>query len=148
MKRTDIPGATVIMNREEIREKTMQLIYQMDITGEFDYTRLSPVDEDAKILNKAQALNTLNAVKDHIDEIDDVIRACLDKWSFSSVARTDLAILRTALAEMMYVDSIPSSVSINEAVKLSRKYSDEKSYAFVNSVLGKADKYLARRDQD
>ena len=148
MKRTDIPGATVIMNREEIREKTMQLIYQMDITGEFDYTRLSPVDEDAKILNKAQALNTLNAVKDHIDEIDDVIRACLDKWSFSRVARTDLAILRTALAEMMYVDSIPSSVSINEAVKLSRKYSDEKSYAFVNSVLSKADKYLAQRDQD
>lgn len=130
------------MNREEIREKTMQLIYQMDITGEFDYEKLSPVEENARILGKKQALLTLQAVRDHIDEIDDVIRASLDKWSFDRVARTDLAILRTAVAEMMYVDSVPSGVSINEAVNLSRKFSDERSYAFVNSVLSKADKYL------
>ena len=130
------------MNREEIREKTMQLIYQMDITGEFDYEKLSPVEENARILGKKQALLTLQAVRDHIEEIDDVIRASLDKWSFDRVARTDLAILRTAVAEMMYVDSVPSGVSINEAVNLSRKFSDERSYAFVNSVLSKADKYL------
>ncbi|MBQ6455757.1 MAG: transcription antitermination factor NusB [Mogibacterium sp.] len=130
------------MNREEIREKTMQLIYQMDITGEFDYEKLSPVEENARILGKKQALLTLQAVRDHIDEIDDVIRASLDKWSFDRVARTDLAILRTAVAEMMYVDSVPSGVSINEAVNLSRKFSDERSYAFVNSVLSKADKHL------
>lgn len=130
------------MNREEIREKTMQLIYQMDITGEFDYEKLSPVEENARILGKKQALLTLQAVRDHIDEIDDVIKASLDKWSFDRVARTDLAILRTAVAEMMYVDSVPSGVSINEAVNLSRKFSDERSYAFVNSVLSKADKYL------
>ena len=130
------------MNREEIREKTMQLIYQMDITGEFDYEKLSPVEENARILGKKQALLTLQAVRAHIDEIDDVIRASLDKWSFDRVARTDLAILRTAVAEMMYVDSVPSGVSINEAVNLSRKFSDERSYAFVNSVLSKADKHL------
>ena len=130
------------MNREEIREKTMQLIYQMDITGEFDYEKLSPVEENARILGKKQALLTLQAVRDHIEEIDDVIRASLDKWSFDRVARTDLAILRTAVAEMMYVDSVPSGVSINEAVNLSRKFSDERSYAFVNSVLSKADKHL------
>lgn len=130
------------MNREQIREKTMQLIYQMDITGEFDYEKLNPVDEDAGVLNRKQALATLEAVRDHIGEIDDVIRSNLDRWSFDRVARTDLAILRTAVAEMMYVDSVPRSVSINEAVNLSKRFSDEKSYAFVNSVLSKVDKHL------
>lgn len=136
------------MNREEIREKTMQLIYQMDITGDFDYTRQHPVDENLKIMNKKQAVDTLEAVKSHIGEIDDVIRANLDRWSFDRVARTDLAILRTALAEMMYVESIPCSVSINEAVRMAKRFSDEKSYAFVNSVLSKADKYLKNRTTD
>ncbi len=130
------------MNREEIREKTMQLIYQMDINGEFDFAKLSPIDENAKIMNKKQAVATLEAVRDHIAEIDDVIKANLDKWSFDRVARTDLAILRTAVAEMMFVDSVPNSVSINEAVKLAKRFCEEKSYAFVNSVLSKADKYL------
>lgn len=134
------------MNREQIREKTMQLIYQMDITGEFDYAKLNPVDEDAGILNKKQALPTLEAIRDHIGEIDDVIRSNLDRWSFDRVARTDLAILRTAVAEMMYVDSIPRSVSINEAVNLSKRFSDEKSYAFVNSVLSKVEKYLKSKE--
>ena len=136
------------MNREEIREKTMQLIYQMDVTGDFDYTNASPVDENTKIMNKKQAVDTLNAVRDHIGEIDDVIRACLDRWSFERVARTDLAILRTAVAEMMFVDSIPNSVSINEAIKMAKRFCEEKSYAFVNSVLSKVDKYLKNADKD
>lgn len=135
------------MNREEIREKTMQLIYQMDITGEFDYSKLSLVDEDADVLEQDQAIAVLDAVRDHNREIDDVIRANLDRWSFDRVARTDLAILRTAVAEMMYVDSIPRSVSINEAVNLSKIFSDEKSYAFVNSVLSKIDKYLRKTEK-
>lgn len=133
------------MKREEIREKTMQLIYQMDITGEFDYSRLTPVDETLKILTKKQAVDTLEAVRDHISEIDEIIRKNLDKWSFDRVARTDLAILRTAVAEMLYVDSVPDRVSINEAVEMSKKFSDEKSYAFVNSVLSKISRYLSEK---
>lgn len=136
------------MNREEIREKTMQLIYQMDMTGNFDYTQAHPVDENTKIMTKKQAVDTLEAVRDHIGEIDDVIRACLDRWSFERVARTDLAILRTAVAEMMYVDSVPNSVSINEAVRMAKRFCEEKSYGFVNSVLSKVNKYLSDADRN
>ncbi|MBR2541045.1 MAG: transcription antitermination factor NusB [Mogibacterium sp.] len=130
------------MNREVIREKTMQLIFQMDINGEFDYTRLTPVEENLNIMNKPQAVAALDAIRDHIGEIDAMISSNLDKWTLDRVAKADLAILRTAVAEMMYVDSIPRKVSINEAVKLSRKFGDSKSYAFVNSVLSKVDKCL------
>ncbi len=125
------------MNREKIREKTMQLIFQMDVNGEFDYTKLSPVEENVHAIEKKQAVQTLEAVRAHIDEIDGMISRNLDKWTMERVAKTDLAILRTAVAEMMYVESIPVKVSINEAVELSKRYGDEKSYAFVNSVLSK-----------
>ena len=66
----------------------------------------------------------------------------LDRWTIDRIGRTDLAILRTAVAEMMYIDSIPRGVSINEAVDLAKKYGDERSYAFINSVLSKIDKKL------
>ena len=130
------------MNRETIREKTMQMIYQMDVAGVFDYSKLNVMEEDLNILNKKQAVQTLTSVKDHISEIDEMISANTDNWSFERISKTDLAILRTAVCEMMFIDSIPEAVSINEAVKLSKKYGDDKSYKFVNSVLGKIEKKL------
>lgn len=130
------------MKREDIRENTMQLIYQMDITGDFNIADLSIIEENAKAAVKKQAIETLSAVQDHHEEIDSLIKANLDKWSFDRIARTDLAILRTAVAEMLYVDSVPAGVSINEAVNLAKKYGDERSYAFINSVLGKISRSL------
>ena len=130
------------MKREDIREKTMQLVYQMDITGDFTVADLSMVEENIKAAGKKQAEETLLAIQDHHEEIDSAIAANLDKWSIDRIAKTDLAILRTAVAEMLYVDSIPVSVSINEAVNLAKKYGDERSYAFINSVLGQVSKSI------
>lgn len=115
----------------------MQLVYQMDITDDFTVADLSIVDENVKAAGMKQVTETLSAVQDHHEEIDNVIRENLDKWTIDRIAKTDLAILRTAVAEMLYVDSIPVSVSINEAVNLAKKYGDDRSYAFINSVLGK-----------
>ena len=60
-----------------------------------------------------------------------------------------MAILATFSAMLFQSSSVsfpgsflPASVSINEAVELSKKFSDERSYAFVNSVLSKVDRYL------
>ena len=125
------------MNREKIREKTMQLVYQMEASGNFDISELSLMDEDLNIIGKKQSDDTLEAIKNHKEEIDNIIKSNLDKWNFERIAKTDLAILRTAVAVMLYLDYIPSVVSINEAVELSKKYSEDKAYKFVNSVLGK-----------
>ncbi len=130
------------MNREDIREKSMQIIFQMDIENQFDYNKLIPIEENAVTLEKKQSLLLLNAIRDHIKDIDKTISLNLDKWTFDRIAKTDLAILRTAVAEMMYIDDIPSGVSINEAVNLAKKYGDDKSYAFVNSVLSKVEQSI------
>ncbi len=135
------------MNREKIREKTMQLIYQMEASGKFDVSELRMMEEDSNIIGKKQADDTLDAIKNHIEEIDGIIKSNLDKWSFDRIAKTDLAILRTAVAEMLYLDYIPAIVSINEAVELSKKYSDDKAYKFVNSVLGKIKAEVEQRSE-
>ena len=122
----------------------MQLVYQMDITDDFDVADLSLVEENASVIDKKQAAETLRAVSEHHEEIDRMISDDLDRWTIDRIGRTDLAILRTAVAEMRYIDSIPVGVSINEAVELAKKYGDERSYAFINSVLSK----IARRLED
>lgn len=130
------------MKRETIREKTMQLVYQMDLTGDFSVDSLSLVDENVKAASKEQSVELLSAIQEHHEEIDELIKNNLEKWDFERIAKTDLAILRTALAEMLYLDEIPVSVSINEAVNLAKEYGDERSYAFVNSVLSKIAKSI------
>ena len=122
------------MDRRIIRENIMQFVYQMDVTDNFDYEQLTCVEEAEKALKQNQAAETLTAIRDHISEIDKLISKNIDNW--------DLAILRTALAEILYVDSIPANVSINEAVELGKIYGDERSYAFINSVLGKINREL------
>ncbi len=124
----------------------MQLVYQMDITGDFNVADLSIVEESVRAAGKKQAVETLMAVQDHHEDIDSLINKNLDNWTLERIAKTDLAILRTAVAEMLYVDSIPVSVSINEAVDLAKKYGDERSYAFINSILGKISRSLEKAD--
>lgn len=128
------------MNRQEIREKTMQLVFAMDAMGEFDYEKLVVIEENAAVLSKTRAIKTLEAIRDHIEEIDEIILSCTDNWKKDRIAKADLAILRNAVAEMKYNEDIPNPVAINEAVELAKKYSDDKSYAFVNSVLSRVNK--------
>lgn len=130
------------MTREEIRENTMQIIFQMDVAGEFDYEKLLPIEENRKTISKKQAINTLEAIRNNIDNIDKTIENNIDNWTIDRIGKTDLAILRNAVAEMLYLDEMPVAVSINEAVNLAKKYGDDKSYAFVNSVLSKISKSL------
>ena len=117
------------MDRRIIRENIMQFVYQMDVTDNFDYEQLTCVEEAEKALKQNQAT-------------DKLISKNIDNWDINRLPKADLAILRTALAEILYVDSIPANVSINEAVELGKIYGDERSYAFINSVLGKINREL------
>lgn len=130
------------MDRRIIRENIMQFVYQMDVNDNFDYEQLTCVEEAEKALKQNQATETLNAIRDHISEIDKLISKNIDNWDINRLPKADLAILRTALAEILYVNSIPANVSINEAVELGKIYGDERSYAFINSVLGKINREL------
>ncbi len=72
---------------------------------------------------------------ENLDAIDDRIRGQLYHWDFSRIAKVDLSILRLSVYSLVYVDSIPTSVTIDEAVTLAREFGSSESYRFVNGVL-------------
>ena len=82
-------------------------------------------------------------ILEHSEEIDEHISSNLKKgWKISRISRVSYAIMRLAIYEMLYVDDVPTSVSINEAVELAKKYSMPDDSAFVNGVLGSVAKAL------
>ncbi len=82
----------------------------------------------AQIIAKATA---------HRDEIDELITKYALHWKIERIAAVDLAILRMAAAEMLFIPSTPSVVVIDEAVEIAKKYSTVESGAFVNGILDK-----------
>lgn len=121
------------MNRIRSREVTMEIIYQMEIQQEYDIQKfLSHYDE---ILDTAYIKKTLELWIANKDEIESKILEHLQGWKLDRLAKIDLSILRLGITEILYDESIPVKVSINEAVNLAKKYVDEKSGKFINGVL-------------
>lgn len=90
---------------------------------------------DGEISDYAYSL--VEGVEDHLSEIDSHIGESSVNWAIDRMPLMDLAILRIALYEMLYVDAVPISVSINEAVELAKVFGGEDgSPAFVNGMLG------------
>ena len=101
------------------------------------------VSDPAYVEDRAFIETLVKGVCGHSAELDEKITSYLRDWSLSRVAKVDLAILRLAFYELLYIKDVPETVVINEAVEMAKRYSTDKSGAFVNGVLGA----LSRRDQ-
>ena len=73
-------------------------------------------------------------VIEHQVQLDEMI-SYLVNWKLDRIANVDRAILRLAVYEMVYSDDIPANVSLNEAIELAKRFSDDKAAKFVNGVL-------------
>jgi len=81
---------------------------------------------------------------EHLAGIDQLIARTAIDWQLSRMPLADKAILRLAIYEMLFVDDVPISVSIDEAVELAKDYgAADKSPVFINGVLGRIDRLLA-----
>lgn len=76
-------------------------------------------------------------VAELLPEIDAKLNAVSEGWKTSRMSKVDLSILRLAVYELLYDDSIPVGVAINEAVEIAKKYGGDDSSSFVNGILGK-----------
>lgn len=126
------------MKRKETREEAVKIAYCMDINKEFDkelpckYINHFEIEGvDSEYLNK-----TMDDLIDNLDTIDKYITDNSKDWKINRIAKVDLAVLRVAISEILYNSSIPASVSINEAVEISKKYSNDDSHKFINGILG------------
>ncbi|MBU5454575.1 transcription antitermination factor NusB [Caproiciproducens sp. MSJ-32] len=126
-------------NRKRSREIAMELLFSMTINKntleETFNTFIEEYEMKLEIIDAEYIKSILKKVEDNKEEIDARIEKSLNKWSIDRISKVNLTILRIAIAEMLYFDDIPEKVSINEAIELTKKYSDEKSVAFVNGLL-------------
>ena len=89
---------------------------------------------DQKQLEYIQRLTRL--IAENRSEIDGFIERYAHGWKPERISRTALAVLRCAICEILYMDDIPNSAAINEAVELDKNYDEPDTVAFVNGVLG------------
>lgn len=83
-------------------------------------------------------------VIENCDEIDGRIRGLAQNWDFDRIAKIDLAILRLAIFEMIHRKDIPPVVSINEAIDLSKLFSNADAKRFINGILDKLKDQVGR----
>ncbi|HEU5078151.1 MAG TPA: transcription antitermination factor NusB [Opitutaceae bacterium] len=86
----------------------------------------------------------IHGALEHIQEIDTRIKALAHNWEFDRIAKIDLGILRLAMFEMIYRKDIPPVVSINEAIDLSKEFSNADAKRFINGILDRLKDQLGR----
>lgn len=126
-------------DRRRAREGALAVLYSSDIT---ETSAVSIVEEgsypsdDIAVSEYAETLVT--GVSAHVADIDARLASTSENWTVDRMPVVDRAILRIAVYEMLYVDEVPISVAINEAVELAKLYGGEDdSSRFVNGVLGR-----------
>lgn len=72
---------------------------------------------------------------DHLETIDQTVSDMSTNWALERMARVDLALLRMAAFELMFRPEIPSSVTINEAIEIGKRYGTKETPSFVNGIL-------------
>ena len=92
----------------------------------------------------AFAEELIHGTIEHAGEIDARIRALTQNWEFDRIAKIDLAILRLAIFEMLCRKDIPPVVSINEAIDLSKQFSNADAKRFINGILDRLKGDLGR----
>ncbi|MGN0525111.1 transcription antitermination factor NusB [Eubacterium sp.] len=120
------------MNRTEQREQAFCLVFQSLFNN--DETLAIYEENVAAVGDFAREL--FEGVSSREQELDDVINKYSKGWKANRLPKVNLAILRLAIYEIKYLDDVPNSVAINEAVELAKKYSGEGDYSFINGILG------------
>lgn len=125
------------MNRKDLRDLAVKMFYEMDIHKSFDEESVHRLIENYSADVKDDYLIRLSLFfVNNKQIIDDTIQKNSVSWALNRIAKTDLSILRVSFTEILYMEDIPSKVTINEAIELAKVYGDEKAYKFVNGVLG------------
>lgn len=129
------------ISRYKEREQAFFICFEK-MFSDASISEISECAEESRDDNFSRfALQCAKGVEDNLQEIDKIISDHLSaKWKLNRISKVSLSILRLAVYEMKYVEDIPTNVTINEAVELSKKFSGEEEYKFVNGILGAVSK--------
>ncbi|MFB5662000.1 transcription antitermination factor NusB [Alteribacillus sp. HJP-4] len=122
------------MNRRLARLRAVQALFQMDVAEagwrEAVENSLEPEETADEFINEV-----VSGINEHKQDIDARLKKHLDHWTLERIGNVDRAILREAVYEMIYMDSIPLHVSVNEAIELAKAFGGSEAGRFANGVL-------------
>jgi N utilization substance protein B len=133
--------------RRKAREMALRILFEAEV-GKFNIEKvLERYISACSIKSISDFVQELiNTVAGNKKEIDGIIQQHAIGWKLERMGSVDRNILRLAIAEMVYLESIPISASINEAIELGKMYGDEQSARFLNGILGAVSKMLENKD--
>lgn len=125
------------MTRRQAREQAFILLFEKSFNPDVTVEELLELAKELRMLEDDEFVAALvNTTCDNIDTIDDFIIKYSKGWKINRIPKVTLAIIRMALAEIIYFDDVPDGVSVNEAVELAKKYSTPEDASYINGLLG------------
>ena len=132
------------MSRSELREHIFRMLFRVEFVNEEEMKEQEALYfellEEVSEKDQAYISGKYNAILEKLEEIDNVLNELSTGWKTSRMNRVDLTVLRLATYEIKWDEDVPTSVAINEAVELAKKYSSDSGPAFINGVLAKVAK--------
>lgn len=130
------------MNRRELREQIFKLLFRVEFNKPDEMVEQRDLffeENEFEVSEKDQTHITekTNKIIEKLQEIDEAINREAKGWTTERMGKVDLTILRLAVFEIEYDEDVPTSVAINEAVELAKKFGRDESAGFVNGVLAK-----------
>ena len=129
------------MSRSELREHVFRMLFRIEFNNEAELpeqeTLYFDLLEECSEKEQEYILNKYRAIKEKVEEIDNLLNELAEGWKTTRMNRVDLTILRLATYEIKWDEDVPTGVAINEAVELAKRYSSDQGPSFVNGVLAK-----------
>lgn len=124
------------MKRRYSREYALEVLYAEELNPDTEKIE-SEVYGKLSELGKQFANNLITIVKNNNEEIDELIKKHLKKWSIDQMNIVDKNILRIAIAELKFLkdQEIDKGVIFNEAIEIAKTYGGDRSFKFVNGIL-------------
>lgn len=125
------------MTRTEEREQAFVLIFEKAFNMEASMDDIVSFAYEVELFEESVfAVSLAKAAYENLPAIDEIIENYAVGWKLNRIPKVTLSILRLALCEILFIDSIPEGVSINEAVELAKKYATPEDASFINGILG------------
>ncbi len=124
------------MDRRKARETAFELLFEHEFRNDEEAADIFRTAEEIRDFEYDEYVERIYfGVIDNLNEVDGLISSRAIGWKTERMTKVSLSILRIAVYEMRFCKDIPFSVSINEAVEMTKKYDDEKAPSFVNGIL-------------
>jgi len=124
------------MKRKEAREQVVALLFETEFKTDENTAEVYAISvENREIPTDDYIKRAYFGVYENKEKIDELLGTHSNGWKTHRLSKLSRSVMRLAVYEMLFEEDIPYSVSINEAIELTKKYDDPKARAFVNGVL-------------